>query len=579
MDKQKHYLTKLILLSALICLSLLFTQLLQAGLSQSIDRLNIHAGETFVLTLQIDEEIDDQPDLSFIPKEFTVVSNSQYQQSSYVNGRGTTIKGWKIKLSTLKTGKVTIPSISIGQLKSDPVELFIKDTSDRVDLGGKKKAIYLESDIETGNQDNSVYVQQQIIFTVRLFRAVNTHYARLSEPFAGDSIIEKLGEDVQFNKTINNTRYLVTERRYSIFPQNSGELKIGAVNFTADVNDPNQQNRNRFLNTTRPISVNSKERIITVKPQPANADNPWIPATSVVLADKWSTPTENLTVGEPITWTLLLTAQGLSEAQLPSIELPKINGLQWYPDTPQKERQVSEKGILSQRIEKLAVIPSKAGKITIPEIKINWWDVKTDTQKTASIPSRTFNIKPAIIDPSAPIKTQQMIGPVNTSQSVIDNTKVSLWKNISGGIFALWLITLLAYFLKKSPGTNSRKPSNKGNKESNLSENEKTSFSKLIQSISANRSMDIEKHLISWVNTFSDRKIYSVGDLLRNSIKLDKVIVDELKSLQQQRYAKDEEKNTNYQFNLNKNELVKIRNIFKPQNSSIDSNVIPALYS
>jgi len=34
--------------------------------------------------------------------------------------------------------------------------------------------------------------------------------------------------------------------------------------------------------------------------------------------------------------------------------------LQFYPDTPQRERQINERGILGQRIEKLAVIPSKA---------------------------------------------------------------------------------------------------------------------------------------------------------------------------------------------------------------------------
>jgi len=551
----------------------LFSRALQAELTQSIDRTNIHAGETFVLTLQINEEIDEQPDLSLIPKEFTVLSNSQYQQSSYVNGRGSTVKGWKIKLSTLKTGNITIPAISIGHLKSTPIKLFIKDTSDRVTLGGQKKAIFLESEVDS----ESVYVQQQIIYTVRLFRAVNTHYARLSEPYAGDSIIEKLGEDVQYNKIIDNIRYLVTERRYAIFPQNSGSLKIDSVNFTADVNDPNQSNRNRFLNTTRPISVNSKEKIITVKPQPAKSSNPWIPATSVVLADKWTPQTQELTVGEPITWTLLLTAQGLSEAQLPSIELPKVAGLQWYPDTPQKERQINDNGLLAQRIEKLAVIPSKEGKLTIPEIKVSWWDVKTDSQKTASIPARTFNVKASIQDLSTSNQTPTMISPINLTQTQGNSSNTSLWKNISGALFVLWIITLTAYFLKSGTTQNNRQKNKRNSsKESPISINEKASFTALKKSIELNNANDIENDLIVWINNLSDKTIFSIGDLLKSISDL--TLKQKLSNIEQQRYAKKDDADSDYQCDLNKDDLSLIRSSFIDLENKSISNKIPSLY-
>ncbi len=564
-------------------LTYLFSSALRAELTQSIDRTNIHAGETFVLTLQINEETDEQPDLSLIPKEFTLLSNSQYQQSSYVNGRGSTIKGWKIKLSTLKTGNITIPAISVGHLKSTPIKLFIKDTSDRVTLGGKKKAIFLESEVDS----ESIYVQQQLIYTVRLFRAVNTHYARLSEPFAGDSIIEKLGEDVQYNKTIDNTRYLVTERRYAIFPQNSGNLKIDSINFTADVNDPNQKNRNRFLNTTRPISVNSKEKMITVKPQPAKASNPWIPASSVVLADKWTTQTQELTVGEPITWTILLTAQGLSEAQLPPIELPKITGLQWYPDTPQKERQINENGLLAQRIEKLAVIPSKEGMLTIPEIKVSWWDVKTDSQKIASIPARTFNVKPSLKDVSTANEPPTMIGPVNSTQIPANNTNISFWKNMSTGLFILWLFTLVAYFLKNGTTQNSKTANkNKLSKETPISLSEKASLSLLNKSIKSNSANDIEKNLIAWINAIlintkpvsasSNKTVFSIGDLLKSIPDL--TLKQKLNNIEQQRYARKDNADSDYQCALNKDDLNLIRSSFINLVDKSTSNKIPSLY-
>ena len=139
-----------------------------------------------------------------------------------------------------------------------------------------------------------------------------------------------------------------------------------------------------------------------MKPKPAGANDPWLPAKNVVLADRWTPVTKELTVGEPITWTLMLSVQGLSESQLPEIKLPDIKGLQLYPDTPQKERKIDEKGILGQRIEKYAVIPSVEGPITIPEVRLSWWNTETDKMETTFLSSKTFNVRPGKVVSSTP---------------------------------------------------------------------------------------------------------------------------------------------------------------------------------
>ena len=297
-----------------------------AKLTQSIDRTDISAGETFVLDIQMDSDIDVQPDLSLIPSSFTIVSNSQYQHTQITNGRRSTVKGWKVKLKTLKTGKVTIPAITVGNESTKPIELTIKDSSDRMDLNGQSKAIFLEAEVD----QKDAYVQQQVIFTISLYRSVNTHYASLTEPTAENSIVEKLGDDIQFEKTIDNRRYIVTKRKYAIFPQQSGNLVISPVNFNADVNDNSQRRRSVFLNSTRPVSITTKAINLNVKPKPASASNPWLPAQNVTFwSDQWTSDTANantllqLKVGEPVDLDhRLMSVQGQSESQLPEITLP-----------------------------------------------------------------------------------------------------------------------------------------------------------------------------------------------------------------------------------------------------------------
>lgn len=538
-----------------------------AKLTQSIDRNEIHAGESFLLTLQVDEDSGEQPDLSLIPKEFTVISNSQYSQMNYVNGRSSVIKGWKIKMSTLATGKITIPSITVGKEQSQPITLMIKDTSDRVDLNGQKKAIFLESSVD----QKQVYVQQQILFTVKLFRAVNTHYARLTEPTAGDSIIEKLGDDIQYDKNIGNTRYVVTERQYAIFPQQSGQLNIDSINFTADVNEPGRSNRNRFLNTTRPISVNSKKVTIDVRPQPTASSNPWLPATEVVLADKWTPLSKDLTVGEPVTWTLLLSAQGLSESQLPEITLPKVEGLQWYPDTPQKDRQVNDRGILGQRVEKLAVIPSKEGKITIPKIQMRWWDTTNNLEKTATIAARTFNILPAEATTNSALPPQ-MIGPAIEPKTIIDDSQTLFWKYSAAGILTLWLLTLFAYFNKNSTPKSRRTKTSSQQLEKSLTQS--SMFKNLRQAIKLNQLEKIEAGLIEWSSTLTAKPIRSLGHLIHHIS--DQGLIDKLNRLESQRYAANK---ANYHCDISKSDLETVASNLSPSNAIDNKNEIPDLYA
>lgn len=551
-----------------VLLLLMASNITLAKLTQSIDRTEIHAGETFLLTLQVDEDTGEEPDLSLIPKEFTIVSNSQYQQMSYVNGRSSVIKGWKIKLSTLVTGKIIIPSITVGNEQTTAIIINVKDTSDRVDLNGKKKAIFLESGID----QKQSYVQQQIIFTVKLFRAVNTHYARLTEPSAGESIIEKLGDDIQYDKQIDNTRYVVTERRYAIFPQKSGELTIESINFTADVNDPSSRGSNRFLNTTRPISVNSKAIKIKVLPQPAKAVSPWMPALEVVLADKWSQTTNELTIGEPVTWTILLYAQGLSESQLPEINLPKVAGLQFYPDTPQKERQINDRGILGQRIEKLAVIPSKEGSITIPEIKVKWWDTQSNSEKTATIAAKTFNIIAAegSLNETTPI---EKIGPKLETVTIIDDSQTFYWKVATGGFLLLWLMTLLA-FIKNKNNPVIKKKSTKTNSDKMLEViSQSQLYKNLKKSIKAQESSLIENDLLAWASSLSSTPIHSLG-LLMSSIK-DAPLKEKLSKLQSQRYSKGKQQ---YQCDISDSDLKHIVDALDKTDNKENFDGIPPLY-
>ncbi|WP_444994227.1 BatD family protein [Aliikangiella sp. IMCC44359] len=551
----------------LIC-TLLVANHAFAKTTASIDRTDISAGETFVLDIRIDFETDAQPDLSLIPEEFTIVSNSQYQNIQIINNKRSIIKGWKLKLKTMQTGPITLPSITVGNEQTQPIKLNIKDTSNELNLNGQAKTIFLESSVD----QESPYVQQQVIFNVTLYRAVNTHYASLTEPTAGNSVVEKLGDDIQFEKQINNRRYVVTQRKYVIFPQQSGDLTISSVNFTADVNDSSRRNSNSFFNSTRPVSISTKPIKLSVRPKPVSAPTPWIPAQDVILADKWTPNSLTLKVGEPITWTLLLTVQGLSESQLPEIEVPKVDGLQWYNDAPQKERQLNDKGIIGQRVEKLAVIPSKEGTITIPEISLQWWDISSDSIKTAKIPSRQLTILPA--DQKAQTSTIA-VPPQPTPVTILEtqennDTQVKFWQFAFAAALVLWVITLLAY-LKKQGQPTSKKPQAKVSQFQN--DNDKAIYNDLCRSLKSENIQKIESQLIQWLSAIGHPEIRSLGALI-SKVKHEK-LKTKLQSIESCRYSAQQQDEI---IPLNKSDLEQILKDITNQQKTAASSSIPPLY-
>ena len=170
------------------------------------------------------------------------------------------------------------------------------------------------------------YVQEQVIVTVRLYRRVDIAQASLSEPELTDAVIEKLGDDRNYNSVVNGVSYLVTERKYAIFPQKSGAMKIKPLTLTAEVIMNGPRSFGDFFGSpmTKTKRVLSQELILNVKPIPPGfTGKQWLPLEKLELNQSWSGDKDKMKTGEPLTRTLTLTATGSTVGQLP--ELNNLN--------------------------------------------------------------------------------------------------------------------------------------------------------------------------------------------------------------------------------------------------------------
>ena len=355
----------------------------------SLDRNEIARGETVTLTIRIyDQRQGMQLDLTPLTTQFDVLGTRTSSQIRSVNGAVEAWTDYIVTLFPLEEGSLTIPELDINGQTTAPIEITVTNEGPRSNQSSEE--LFLE--IETNKE--SVYVQEQLLFTVRLYYTINgIRNPQFTELEMEDSVIQLIGSPNQYEKLIDGVRYGVYEKRYVIFPQRSGPLEIPDILFRGEVTDGSSNFVFRNLNTRRVtafiegVSIDIKERPATVQ----NTDF-WLPVTNLTLEESWSTDINSLKVGDSVVRTVTMTADGLDGAVLPPFSGTEIEGLNLYPDPPEIERTFVDGAIVGTRIETTSMVPIDSGNVVIPEISIPWWNVETDQLEATVIPATRLTI-------------------------------------------------------------------------------------------------------------------------------------------------------------------------------------------
>ncbi len=248
----------------------------------------------------------------------------------------------------------------------------------------------------------TVYVQEQLLFTVRLFYTINgIRNPQFTELEMEDTVIQLIGSPNQYeqiieeerNGSIEPVRYGVYEKRYVIFPQRSGPLEIPDILFRGEVTDGSSNFVFRNLNTRRVtafidgITINVDER-----PAAAQQSDYWLPVTNLTLEEEFSSDITNLRVGDSVVRTITMVADGLDGAVLPPFSPEEIEGMNVYPDPPDIQRTFVEGSIVGTRIETTTLVPTTAGELEIPQIIIQWWNVDSNQLESTVVPATRIEI-------------------------------------------------------------------------------------------------------------------------------------------------------------------------------------------
>lgn len=417
-----------------------------AELTATVDRTRVTELDVVTLTVRLSGATTSQsPDFSGVEADFDVVAQSGPNRSSrfsFENGRQTSESHteWTLSLRPKRRGSLTVPAIRLGGERTNPIAIDVVEPSAAL-TGRMNQLVFFDTSVDT----TSTWVQAQIIYTVKLYYVDSIAGDFPQPPSLSEAVIETVENEKRYESIVNDRRFYVLEKSYAIYPQKSGTLVIPRETFAGS--------RSRsFFSPGERVAAVSKSHTIEVKPRPAAfTGTHWLPAKSLVLTESWGQDKPQFKVGEPVNRVLTMTAKGVASSLLPPFPRLNLANAKTYQDPPDTTDVPNGKdGIVSTQSTTVGIVPTAAGKLALPEIRIPWWNTGTNKMEVAVIPAATFDVAPApganVAVPGAPAQAAQG-RPAGTPLAPAPVSNVWLYVALTAGL--LWLVTLWQWWLAR----------------------------------------------------------------------------------------------------------------------------------
>ena len=456
---------------------------LWAGVSAALDRSTIAEGDTVTLTIEAEGQYarSAEPDLSPLRKDFNLLGTSTSQQMQIINGRMSSSASLRVELEPKHDGRIEIPALKVGGETTAPLTLTVADQP-AATASQPGAPLYLETEVEPHGA--STFVQQQIQYTTRLYYSMPLIDGSLGDPEPEHAVVERLGEDKHYQTTVKGQRYEVIERNYAIFPEQSGTFTIPPVSFTGRMatGGPTRRPFGRmdsmieqffgrdpfgngsffatpFGDSGKRVHARGEAVTMEVKPHPASySAATWLPGEDLVLHDSWASQPPEFRVGEPVTRVISIDAKGLAASHLPEVAMPAIANMRIYPEQPVRESRTDGAVVYGHSEQSFAYVPQQAGRVTLPEIRLNWWDIKSGKARVAVLPSWNVDVLPgagdvqgAAVPPTAAVSkppAQPVAGPPANAAPAPTQTIATFlhaWPWLAGGFVLLVFATLVVW--------------------------------------------------------------------------------------------------------------------------------------
>jgi len=292
------------------------------------------------------------------------------------NGQARRMSVFSVGLRPRAPGLASVPALRVGNASTAPLRLVVLEPA--VQPASAAADVFVETSVDALQP----YVQQAVGVTVRLNYAVPLLSGQLElEPPARASL-QRVGEDITYERLLGGRRYSVVERRFLLIPERSGPLLLAGARLNGitggGFSGP------MFDDDRRPLSAAAPDTRLQVRPIPANAPQPWLPLRQLALR-YLQAPTQAF-AGQAAAIELELVADGASAAQMPALELGAVADAQVFADPPRVEEQFVDGRPRTTVRRRFSLVSSTPGMLSVPGPRIRWWDAGSSVARIATLP-------------------------------------------------------------------------------------------------------------------------------------------------------------------------------------------------
>jgi hypothetical protein len=369
------------------------------SLSLKLDRSETQLVDSIQLIVSVggSRDSDSTPDIRGL-ENFDVRSGGTSSRIEFING----------KISSGVDYTYFIQPKKIGTFRIGPARVLINGktyTSNTAKLrvvkpaegkGAAPSPIFLTAELS----DDTVYVEEQTIYILKLYLRRNVRNINLNLPETENLIFKQISKPTEYPGTRSGQNFQVIEVRYAVVPSKAGSYAVDPAKMSMTVLQSRRSSKRGFMNdpfssftSGRPLSVTSKSLQLMVRPLPQKGKPPDFSGL-VGKFKMWSKlEPVSLKTGESATLTVSVSGQG-NVNRIPDLKMPELSHIKIYADKPVLESTQASNGTKGSKTMKWALVPEKDGRLEVPPVAVSFFDTEHHRYKTLKSAKYTLSVLP-----------------------------------------------------------------------------------------------------------------------------------------------------------------------------------------
>jgi len=244
--------------------------------------------------------------------------------------------------------------------------------------------------------DAKAWMGQRVPFYVEL-RATGSYagVANFDLPQLPGTIIMKIGNPVVSSQEIEGQSWFVQTHEFALFSQKSGRLDMPAFAVRFSSHDG-------FTGPVKDQQVEAPGWSVEIERPPVSEKIGFLITTEMLdVKETWDPQPGPAQVGAIFKRSIVQRAPELSGMALAPAPTTAPDGIRVYSGNAETKDRIDRGSLSGERRDTLTYLLTKPGTFTLPALAYLWWNPKTQTLQSQTLPAVTFDVAPAPIAPTS----------------------------------------------------------------------------------------------------------------------------------------------------------------------------------